>query len=198
MNKLYYLMIISTLIIISSCRSDYDKTLDTLSKKYKTILNDNAFKNNQTIDFIEYLPINFEISNENYLDSIRILNNADALDYFSDLYSKQVEKVKKESQRYRLYSGMFGSKDNITIIQKEDYEDALKKSYEYRDSCQFYLNCDSILRQQIKERTNPAIVYQFKVYIKATIKDNINHSTENIADTVNCLFDKNYNIIILR
>ena len=56
-------MIISTLIIISSCRSDYDKTLDTLSKKYKTILNDTAFKNNQTIDFIEYLPINFEISN---------------------------------------------------------------------------------------------------------------------------------------
>lgn len=74
--------ILATLIIILfSCKSEEKNNLTRMKDILIKELNDNAFKNNGTLDILEYSHESYSIKNENYLDTIRRNVNLDKIEY---------------------------------------------------------------------------------------------------------------------
>ncbi len=188
--------ILATLIIILfSCKSEEKNNLTRMKDILIKELNDNAFKNNGTLDILEYSHESYSIKNENYLDTIRRNVNLDKIEYFKNMMKTQIELMKPLSQQVRLYREMFGANDNITQIKIEDFKEEQKKFQQYNDSIKYYFEQDSLIELRISQRINAKPIYRYKVYIKAVLKDNNSNKTENFADTIYRMFDERLNII---
>lgn len=190
------LFILSTLIIILfSCKSEEENNLTKMKDIVIKELNDNAFKNNSTLDILEYSYESYAIKDENYLDTIRMNVNLEKIERFKNIMEAQIELMKPLSQQVRLYREMFGANDNITQIKIEDFKEEQKKFQQYSDSIKYCFEQDSLIKLRISQRINTKPIYRYKAYIKAVLKDNNSNKTENFADTIYRIFDEKLNII---
>lgn len=190
------LFILSTLIIILfSCKSEEENNLTKMKNIVIKELNDNAFKNNSTLDILEYSYESYTIKDENYLDTIRMNVNLEKIERFKNIMEAQIELMKPLSQQVRLYREMFGANDNITQIKIEDFKEEQKKFQQYSDSIKYCFEQDSLIELRISQRINTKPIYRYKAYIKAVLKDNNSNKTENFADTIYRMFDEKLNII---
>ena len=190
------LFILSTLIIILfSCKSEEENNLTKMKDIVIKELNDNAFKNNSTLDILEYSYESYTIKDENYLDTIRMNVNLEKIERFKNIMEAQIELMKPLSQQVRLYREMFGANDNITQIKTEDFKEEQKKFQQYSDSIKYCFEQDSLIKLRISQRINTKPIYRYKAYIKAVLKDNNSNKTENFADTIYRIFDEKLNII---
>lgn len=190
------LFILSTLIIILfSCKSEEENNLTKMKDIVIKELNDNAFKNNSTLDILEYSYESYTIKDENYLDTIRMNVNLEKIERFKNIMEAQIELMKPLSQQVRLYREMFGANDNITQIKIEDFKEEQKKFQQYSDSIKYCFEQDSLIKLRISQRINTKPIYRYKAYIKAVLKDNNSNKTENFADTIYRIFDEKLNII---
>ena len=185
------LFILSTLIIILfSCKSEEENNLTKMKDIVIKELNDNAFKNNSTLDILEYSYESYTIKDENYLDTIRMNVNLEKIERFKNIMEAQIELMKPLSQQVRLYREMFGANDNITQIKIEDFKEEQKKFQQYSDSIKYCFEQDSLIKLRISQRINTKPIYRYKAYIKAVLKDNNSNKTENFADTIYRIFDE--------
>ncbi len=184
------------LLICFSCKNEDEKRLDEMGKIWKEYIDNKAFRNNQTIEYVVYNPIQYTTKNENYLDSLRLLENLDKIDFYKPLIEKQLERMRSTSQEYRIYGDAFGRNDNLAVIAKENFDEETKKYRNYMDSFNYYIRKDSLIQQNILKRVNPKVIYVLEVYVKATAKDNNTGHSENVADTMYCCFDKDLNLIL--
>ena len=72
------------LIILFSCKSEEENNLTKMKDAIIKELNDNAFKENATLDILEYSYESYNIKDENYLDTIRLNINLDKIEYFTN------------------------------------------------------------------------------------------------------------------
>lgn len=183
------------LIILFSCKSEEENNLTKMKDAIIKELNDNAFKDNATLDILEYSYESYSIKDENYLDTIRLNINLDKIERFNKMMGAQIELMKPLSQQVRLYREMFGANDNITQIKIEDFKEEQKKFQQYSDSIKYYFEQDSLIELRISQRTDAKPIYRYKAYIKAVLKENNSNKTENFADTIYKMFDEKLNII---
>ncbi|MCE8567186.1 MULTISPECIES: hypothetical protein [Bacteroides] len=183
------------LIILFSCKSEEENNLTKMKDAIIKELNDNAFKENATLDILEYSYESYNIKDENYLDTIRLNINLDKIEYFKNMMETQIELMKPLSQQVRLYREMFGANDNITQIKIEDFKEEQEKFQQYSDSIKYCFEQDSLIKLRINQRTAAKPIYRYKAYIKAVLKDNNSNKTENFADTIYKMFDEKINII---
>ena len=164
------LFILSTLIIILfSCKSEEENNLTKMKDIVIKELNDNAFKNNSTLDILEYSYESYTIKDENYLDTIRMNVNLEKIERFKNIMEAQIELMKPLSQQVRLYREMFGANDNITQIKIEDFKEEQKKFQQYSDSIKYCFEQDSLIKLRISQRINTKPIYRYKAYIKAVL-----------------------------
>jgi hypothetical protein len=183
------------LIILFSCKSEEENNLTKMRDAIIKEFNDNAFKNNATLDILEYSYESYSIKDENYLDTIRRNINLDKIERFNKMMRAQIELMKPLSQQVRLYREMFGANDNITQIKIEDLKEEQEKFQQYSDSIKYYFEQDSLIELRISQRTDAKSIFRYKAYIKAVLKDNNSNKTENFADTIYKIFDDKLNII---
>ena len=93
MKKLFLLLICPILFLVS-CKSEYERNLDKMKNAFIANLKDMAFKDNGTIDIIEFSSINYIIKNENYLDTIRLSRNLSRIEHLNQLLKMQLEIMK--------------------------------------------------------------------------------------------------------
>ncbi len=182
-------------IILFSCKSEQEKNLYKMKEAVIKNLNDKAFKHNETLDILKYSNEEYNIKDENYLDTLRLLYNFDKINYFRKMMALQIELMKNITQQAALYRDLFGAKDNLTKIKIEDFKEEQTKFKHYRDSVHYYTEQDSLIKQRINGRKNIKPIYHYKAYIKFTTKDNNSNNTQNFADTIYRLFDDNFNLI---
>ena len=183
------------LIILFSCKTEEENNLTKMKDIIIKELNDNAFKNNATLDILEYSYESYSIKDENYLDTIRLNNSLTKIEYFKNMMETQIELMKPLSQQVRLYREMFGAYDNITQIKIEDFKEEQEKFQQYSDSIKYYFKQDSLIELRISQRTDAKPIYLYKAYMKAILRDNNSNKTENFADTIYRIFDERLNII---
>lgn len=183
------------LIILFSCKTEEENNLTKMKDIIIKELNDNAFKNNATLDILEYSYESYSIKDENYLDTIRLNNSLTKIEYFKNMMETQIELMKPLSQQVRLYREMFGADDNITQIKIEDFKEEQEKFQQYSDSIKYYFEQDSLIELRISQRTDAKPIYLYKAYMKAILRDNNSNKTENFADTIYRMFDERLNII---
>lgn len=183
------------LIILFSCKTEEENNLTKMKDIIIKELNDNAFKNNATLDILEYSYDSYSIKDENYLDTIRLNNSLTKIEYFKNMMETQIELMKPLSQQVRLYREMFGADDNITQIKIEDFKEEQEKFQQYSDSIKYYFEQDSLIELRISQRTDAKPIYLYKAYMKAILRDNNSNKTENFADTIYRMFDERLNII---
>lgn len=193
MKKTFFLLTI--LVLFCSCETEYQHNLKRMKNICTKDLNDRAFKNNLTLNILEYKDESYIVRDENFLDTFRIGYNMDRVEHFCNLLKEQVEIMKPLSKQVRLYQDVFGSSDNLTQIAIEDIKDESQKFDLYKDSFNFYIKQDSIIRERIKNRVNPKPIYYYKAFFKAIYKDNNSDQTANYADTLYYVFDENFNIV---
>lgn len=185
------------LCIFISCKSEYERNLEKMKETCQTYLKDDAFKNNQTIEFFEFTPIDYTTKDENYIDMLKSKRCFDKIEYYDKLVEYQLKLLESKAKQAQLYNSMLGYDHNISKMTREEAFDLEKEGKVYVDSMLYYIAQDSIIRLRVTDRKSPKPVYLYKGYIKATTKDNNSNKTENMADTIYYLFDSELNMIDL-
>lgn len=185
------------LCIFISCKSEYEQNLEKMKETCQSYLKDKAFKENQTMEFFEFTPIEYITKDENYIDTIKSNRCYDKIEYYDKLIEYQLDLLKSKARQAQLYNGMLGFNHNISKMTREDVKDLEKEGKEYIDSMRYYIAQDSLIQLRIANRKFPKPVYLYKGFIKATSKDNNSDKTENMADTIYYLFDSELKMVNL-
>ena len=185
------------LCIFISCKSEYEQNPEKMKETCQSYLKDKAFKENQTMEFFEFTPIEYITKDENYIDTIKSNRCYDKIEYYDKLIEYQLDLLKSKARQAQLYNGMLGFNHNISKMTREDVKDLEKEGKEYIDSMRYYIAQDSLIQLRIANRKSPKPVYLYKGFIKATSKDNNSDKTENMADTIYYLFDSELKMVNL-
>lgn len=185
------------LCIFVSCKSEYERNLEKMKETCQSYLENKAFKKNQSVDFLEFTPIEYTIKDENYVDTIKSNRCYKKIEYYAKSASHQMELLKSKVKQVKLYYSTLGYDHSISEMERENAKDIDKKRMEYVDSMKYYITQDSLIQLRITNRKSPKPIYLYEGYIKATTKDNNSDWTENVADTILFLFDNDLNIINL-
>ena len=73
------------LCIFISCKSEYEQNLEKMKETCQSYLKDKAFKENQTMEFFEFTPIEYITKDENYIDTIKSNRCYDKIEYYDCL-----------------------------------------------------------------------------------------------------------------
>lgn len=195
MKKSFIIAIAFSCMGMASCLSETERNEKKMKKVVEESIREDAFKQNATANIIEFQSFGYEVKDENFIDSARIVRNEENMVYFSELQGELFNEIKEKSRKYRLYCGMFGSQDNLSQIVKEELDDLKKDFNKITDSLNYYIERDSLLRKNIEDRKIPKPVYLFKTYIKMTVKDDKTDESENFSDTRYYLFNDELKLI---
>ncbi len=192
MKKNIFYLILSLLLISCNLENKYEKNLQTMSDIFKQYMQDNAFKDNSTIDFLIFQPIKYDTV-FSIVNDIRLMNA-----YLKEMerHNKQVKlnnlKIEREVSLFNLCkltndrSGMNSSKRDITKLKKIQ-----DKELKILDDISKHMDeIDSI----VKQKDSTEIIYQLKVFVKATFKDK-NGNSNNVLDTIYPFFDTNLKLL---
>ena len=122
------------LCIFISCKSEYEQNLEKMKETCQSYLKDKAFKENQTMEFFEFTPIEYITKDENYIDTIKSNRCYDKIEYYDKLIEYQLDLLKSKARQAQLYNGMLGFNHNISKMTREDVKDLEKEGKEYIDS----------------------------------------------------------------
>lgn len=184
-------IILSALILLSSCKDKKAENLQMMKKQFEASVNDKAFSDNAQIKILELNAISYDTLNENYIDTLKILDAYSKYERFEKLTKITIERAQLEGQKMRLNS-LIGSK-TLTDISREDLNKYIQQANSYKDSMMFYSQVDSIIKAGISNRKTPDNIYQAKIFLKAIYsKDG---KSENILDTMKVHYDKEFRII---
>lgn len=184
-------LILFALILLNSCKDKKTENLQTMKKQFEASLNDKAFSDNAQIKILELNAISYDTLDENYIDTLKILDAYSKYDHFKKLTDITIERAQLEGQKMRLNS-LIGSQ-TLTDISREDLNKYIQQANSYKDSMIYYLQVDSIIKARISNRKTPENIYQAKIFLKATYSKE--GKSENILDTMKVHYDKDFRII---
>lgn len=191
------LSIMVTLLVLSlsilSCVDEYERNLQIMTDVSKQKLMDYAFKNNSKLEIFEFKALKYDTINQNLLDSFTLNKLALQHKYYLDIIKSSLELAKlKSNQAYLL--NQIDSKQ-LAKMNLEDSNKEIEKAQLYNDSLKMIELKDSIIRNDISNRTNPELFFKYKFFIKATSITGTESS--NILDTIYFVFDKDLKSIEL-
>lgn len=195
MSKMIKILSI-VLLLFCSCNSRYERNLIKMSKEVQCYLKDKAFKENQTINILDIKLFEYDTLNENFLDSIRILQNFTQFEDEKDLAEKYLELSSQAMKIAMLYAMTNGTNNELTKMYLGDAQEHLEKAEIHKDKVIELRAIDSTIRNRIQERISPKPIYRVKSFLKAEIKDlNTDKIKENILDTAYFFFNEDLKII---
>lgn len=185
-------------LLLAGCKSEEEKMLEKMETQIMALYDDLAFKNNSTIDFFDLQILSHDMTDENYLDTIRLSDNAQNAKYWVDVMEEKGEESVRLTGEYESYKKVIGEDEQLTQIAKEKAEQANRVFNECKDSATFYMKNDSIIRQRIIDRKSPKPVHRLKVHVKLTTADSNTNRKENYSETEYYFFDDNIRILEIK
>jgi len=163
--------------------------MEVLSRKQ---LEDHSFKNNSSVDFLEFRAVSYDTVNQNLLDGLLRLKLLDKAELYGDKISCNEKIINAEIDIMNSYADL-GLVDSVKLKRKE-LENLIGETRVYSDSLICILRQDSIIEKNIENRINPDTYFRCKLYAKMTFTDNLEgNRSYNVMDTMYMFFDKNFN-----
>lgn len=168
-------------IALFACKGKIEIQKEKISETVRKYINDYAFKDNSNVEFHEFKLLRVDTTNENYIDTLRLVNNEEFKERFTREADELQSKIKKDMATLKLYAAAH-YKDLFEYSNAEMSRD-IEKLKSYSDSIRKHYLRDSLIRTDIKSRINPKTIYATKFFIKATQHKGL--QKHNLLDTVN-------------
>lgn len=188
------LFFIFVLCITISCikSGKYDKNMQIMANKTKAYYEDYTFKQNQTVDFIEFKPIMYHVINENVYDSVLLSNVYSEMERHNEMMKMLISKLKNEINSAKILSSL--DDDVLSDIANDDIEEAREKLKKEMGKSELIRAEDSLIQLRISNRENPEVMYSLKTFVKASVKEKSGELAYNVLDTIYTYFDKDLHI----
>lgn len=184
------LLLSPLILLIFSCQDGYKSNLEKMAKETKSIIEEAAFKDNGTVDFLLYEPIGYDTLTAKDFYMYQMSRLSEIIDDYVNMVHLLNEQFDNEVNLFSLYSSSFGRNDNITRIQKEDAAKAKVKFEIARENAYKLFAKDSLLKIKIDNLDNFEDYYLFKAFAKYVYSNK--DETSNFLDTIFMVFDKNF------
>lgn len=190
MKKVFVLAIAGLIFI--SCKSEYEKNLTSMSEQFKQHLEDEAFKNNATIEYLVFEPIKYDtVTEKEYYNRLLSL-----YDQEFDRHKKIVDlnSLKREQViNFAKLAKLAGDKNEIEEA-KRDFDHLVGVSEKEVKILQKIIDqMDSI--GVLLDNKNEEM-YQLQLFFKGVFKEKSGDS-DNKMDTIYPLFDKEFKLVVI-
>ena len=189
-----YLLLALIVLMAAACTNQYERNLQRMGDGVKKYFEDEAFKNDGKVEFLEFKTVSYDTINENLLDSFRLNFIRAKIDSHDSDYEELMKKVKKKYYEASLYKSA-GLQD-IAKHELEGVQEYLDRAEEQMMEINRLLAMDSAICVSIQNRKNPAIFYRIKYFAKMTLLDKETGS-KNLMDTLYLVFDQKFNVVKL-
>ncbi|HMM16296.1 MAG TPA: hypothetical protein PKC47_02030 [Petrimonas sp.] len=163
-----------------------------MANKTKAYYEDYTFKQNQTVDFIEFKPIMYHVINENVYDSVLLSNVYSEMERHNEMMKMLISKLKNEINSAKILSSL--DDDVLSDIANDDIEEAREKLKKEMGKSELIRAEDSLIQLRISNRENPEVMYSLKTFVKASVKEKSGELAYNVLDTIYTYFDKDLHI----
>jgi hypothetical protein len=185
-------LVVATMAVAVSCKNEYESNLQKMELAAKKYVEDMAFKNNATIDFLEFKAVSCDTVDENHIDTLLLIKLADMTDRYMKLNKLYIDRAKNNMDLLKIYASL--EMRDVALDQYKEVESGMETVQLYRDSVEMCLSMDTMIRERIKSRINPKVFYRTTLFIKATSKNNKSGASENYMDNRQMYFDEKINI----
>ncbi|SFU36277.1 hypothetical protein SAMN05216364_10065 [Porphyromonadaceae bacterium KHP3R9] len=190
MKKVFVLAIAGLIFI--SCKSEYEKNLTSMSEQFKQHLEDEAFKNNATIEYLVFEPIKYDtVTEKEYYNRLLSLYDQefDRHKKIVDLNSLKREQVINIAKLAKLA----GDKDEIEEAKREfdHLVGVSEKEVKILQKIIDQMDSIGVLLDNKDEE-----MYQLQLFFKGVFKEKSGDS-DNKMDTIYPLFDKEFKLVVI-
>lgn len=189
-----YLLLALIALMAAACTSQYERNLQRMGDGVKKYFEDEAFKNDAKVEFLELKTVSYDTINENQLDTFRLNYIQLELNSHKSEKDRLIKIIEEQLYRADLYKSA-GMQD-IAKHEAEGSEEYIDKAEEHLAEMKRLLAVDSAIRVGIQNRTNPAKFYRLKYFVKAVFTDK-DASSRNMMDTSYCVFDQKFNVVTI-
>lgn len=160
-------------------------------KKY---FENEAFKNDGKVEFLEFKTVSYDTINENQLDSFRLNFIRTKINSHDSEYNELMKKAKDKIYEANLYKS--AGLHDIAEHEAEGSKEYLDKAKEQMMEIERLFAMDSAICVGIQNRKDPAIFYRVKCFAKMTLSDK-ELGAKNLMDTLYFVFDQKFNVVEL-
>jgi len=187
MKKLLLLSLI--VLCLASCKSEYEKNIQKMETVIKDDFENRAFKNNFSVDFLEFKTLSYDTINQNDIDLLCCKHKMDTFYSKTEHYELLVKKLGNMVDIIYLHKSL-GNND-LARIEKRRAEELSIEVKELQAFLNRLLVEAAVLKDSATNRKNPQLFFESKTYVKAIFTQNNDKTTENIVDTLFHVFDTN-------
>lgn len=182
------LIVLFAICLLFSCNK-YESNRKEMEVKIRQDRMDEAFKRNAKCKIFILSVLKYDTTNMNYVESVKRSRILDKVDLLQQTGRMLLEEVSLSRQKLALYEKLGSSE--LVAIAVNDLKAKIKECQLNSDSVKRLLRSDSIISARMDSRKNSSIVYRAQTYFKATYTQN--GKTENVMDTIYCIFDEKLN-----
>ena len=184
----HFLPLLLIVLCFAGCKSKYERNLQKMEETLKQEFQDISFKNNASIDFLEFKTFSYDTITQNDVDFSNACKKTKRLQSGVETIKKLNKKMRTSQDNISLYSAIGGS--DLARIEQRSLDEY---RVQFDEEKLFLENLELEIRALIdssKYRKNPQIFFQSKTYVKIVIT-NDDKTTNNLMDTMFHFFDAN-------
>lgn len=182
-----YISYIAIFLLNVSCH--FDNTTGIV----KSHIEDYAFRKNMKVEFHDFKILSKDLKNENFLDTLRIIE----LDKQFDSLSTEIKKIQhliKESESSIDGIIHFGSDNPLFKMKYNKHQNLLTEHSKLLHEMKENSKQDSLITDQIMRNVSPKAITRIKTFQKLTYT-NPSKQSYNIIDTIYYFLDSDDKII---
>lgn len=185
------LTVLFAAVFFVSCQNQYEKNLANMGSQFKKFIDDMAFKDNGSVEYLAFEPIGYDtVTMAEYYNGLYNLYIAESDRHFQLLKANEL-KINRVVNDAKLY-GLLGDRSGVEDAREELNNLAEITRREAKVIRVIAKKLDSIAN--LIEKENLETMYMMHVYIKA-IYTYRNGETDNKMDTIPVLFNTDFKMV---
>lgn len=177
-------------LFLCSCQNEYENNLSSISEQYKEYLNDMAFKNNASFEYLIFEPIKYDtVTMSAYYRRLVSMYEME-FERHKQLIKINTLKMEKALNSMKL-AKLVGDKHDIDEASREFESISNNSNKELELLHVIGRRMDSLITLSNSAEVGVNKMYLLQLYFKGVLT-NRDGSTENKIDTVYPLFDKDF------